>query len=55
MTVPERWLSKKMIAEYLGVTVRTVERWQHAGLPHRRVGGVNRYRASEVDSWMGTG
>ena len=52
MSELEKWLNKKMIAEHLCVTIRTVERWHELGLPFRRVGGVNRYRRSEVDAWV---
>jgi excisionase family DNA binding protein len=48
----EPWMTKAQIARHLKVTTRTVERWQHEGLPFHPVRGVNRYRASEVDGWV---
>jgi excisionase family DNA binding protein len=48
----EPWLSKRQIAANLGVSTRLVEmRAADSGLPYIRVGGINRYRASEVDRW----
>ena len=48
----EPWLSKAQVAAHLGASMRTVNRWQHEGLPFRRIGGVNRYRVSEVEAWV---
>ena len=49
---PERYLNKREIAEYLGVGVRTVERYHAEGLPRYQLPGRNLYRASEVDTWL---
>lgn len=52
----EPLLNKREVARYLGVTERTVERWQtELGLPFLRMGGVNRYRPAEIDSWADNG
>ncbi len=48
----ERWLTKREIAEYLRVTPRFIELQQHVGLPVLRMGAVNRYRISEVETWV---
>lgn len=48
----EAWLTKAQAAAHLGVTTRTINRWQHEGLPHHPVRGVNRYRRSELDAWV---
>lgn len=49
----EGYLTKRGVADYLGVSTRTVERYQAAmGLPGYRVGGRNLYRRTEVDSWV---
>jgi excisionase family DNA binding protein len=48
----EPWLSKAQAAQYLGTSTRWVEmRSADSGLPFIRLGGVNRYRASELDEW----
>jgi excisionase family DNA binding protein len=49
---PERWLSKRSVAEYYSVGLRTVERWIHRGCPSRMVAGVRRLRLSEVESFL---
>lgn len=45
----EAWLTKREVAARLRVSVRTVERLR---LPCTLVGGQNRYRMSEVDSFL---
>jgi excisionase family DNA binding protein len=49
----ERWLSQKELAEHLGCSVRTVSNYHRAGMPHLMVGSHPRYRASEVEVWLG--
>lgn len=50
----EMWLTKRQAAEHLGVTTRTIERWQkHHELPVHRAGSRCRYKASELDRWVG--
>lgn len=41
----ELWLTKQELAQWLRVSVRTVDRLD---LPYTRVGGQNRYMRSEV-------
>jgi putative cell wall-binding protein len=48
----EPWLNKCQIAEHLAVSDRWIEMQQRLGLPYLRVGGLNRYRASEVEAWI---
>jgi hypothetical protein len=48
----ERWLTKPQLANHLQVTPRWVEAQQRLGLPFIRMGGMNRYRASEVETWL---
>jgi predicted DNA-binding transcriptional regulator AlpA len=48
----EPWLTKPELAEHLAVSDRWIELQQHVGLPYLRMGGLNRYRASEVEAWM---
>jgi hypothetical protein len=48
----EPWVTKQILAEHLLVTRRWIELQQHHGLPYLRMGGMNRYRISEVESWL---
>jgi hypothetical protein len=50
--VVEPWLTKQQLADHLLVTRRWIELQQHAGLPYLRMGGLNRYRVSEVETWI---
>jgi excisionase family DNA binding protein len=53
----ERWVTDALVrsadvAEYLAVSVRTVERLtSEEDLPHYRIGHSIRYRPSEVETW----
>lgn len=49
----EHWVTKRGLAEHLGVTPRWIESRQRVGLPCLRLGGMNRYRVSEVEAWLG--
>ena len=48
----ERWITKQQLAEHLLVTPRWIELQQHVGLPCLRMGGLVRYRISEVEAWL---
>jgi hypothetical protein len=48
----EKWLTKQQLAAHLQVTSRWIESQQPLGLPHLRMGGVNRYVVSEVEAWL---
>jgi len=52
------WMSQQEVAEYLGVTPRTIREWQStSGFPcHKVDGGTSatiRYHIEEVNVWMG--
>jgi predicted DNA-binding transcriptional regulator AlpA len=49
---PERWLTKPQLAEHLAVSDRWIELQQRVGLPYLRMGGLNRYRVSEIEAWL---
>jgi hypothetical protein len=49
---PEPWITKQRLAEHLSVTPRWIELQQRRGLPHIHTPGLNRYRISEVESWL---
>lgn len=51
-TPPSPWLTPAQAAEYLRITVDTLNQWRRAGLitGHRMPGGrIVRYRADELD------
>jgi hypothetical protein len=48
----EKWLTKQQLAAHLQVTARWIELQQSLGLPHMRMGGMNRYILSEVEAWL---
>lgn len=48
----EPWLTKRELALELRCSIRTIERLH---LPAMRVGGQNRYRLSEVESFLRSG
>jgi excisionase family DNA binding protein len=52
--LPEPWKSKREIAEHLGVSIRTVQRWMNEGLPFSKVfeRGPAKFRRTEVDQWL---
>lgn len=49
---PEPWVTKQQLADHLSVTCRWIESQQQLGLPHLHTGGMNRYRISEVETWL---
>ena len=57
------WMSEKEAAEYIGVSVRTMQRWRKDGCivsqhgiepapPYYRKGTMIRYERSELEQWM---
>lgn len=48
----ERYVSRLEIAEIMGVSPRTIDRWCGEGLPHETWGmRTKKFRASEVVEW----
>lgn len=45
-------LTKADLAQVMRVSVRTVERWMHDGLPTRSVGSNTRFNRAEVAIWL---
>lgn len=48
------WITTQKVAEILGVTVRTVERWRESGVfvPAQRTrGNHSRYTEEQVQEW----
>jgi excisionase family DNA binding protein len=54
MAEPEALMSQQALADYLGVSVATVQRWRRedTGPPWLLVGNRPRYRRAAVDSWL---
>lgn len=51
--LPERLWTVADVAEYLGVTERTVRTWQRSQrLPYLKIGGTVRFRLTDVRSWI---
>lgn len=49
---PRDPVTKQQLADHMGVTPRWIEYQQRLGLPYLRMGGMNRYRVSEVEAWL---
>lgn len=47
-----RLLTKRDLADAIGVSTRTVERWTRSGLPTRSVGESIRFNRCEVAAWL---
>lgn len=50
--VSRRYVNKREIAAYLGVSCRTIERYHAMGLPVYKLRGRNLYKTDEVDRWL---
>lgn len=49
----EPFVTRVQLAEHLGVSMKTIERWEKRGLPHHRWGPrIIRYRVSEAKLWL---
>lgn len=49
----EPYVDTDAVAEYLGVSRRTLEVWvQRRRIPFHKVGRLVRFRLSEVDAWI---
>jgi excisionase family DNA binding protein len=54
LVLPERLLTARQIAEYIGVSPKQVYRWvQSASIPHFRISPrVIRFRLEDVEAWL---
>lgn len=49
---PEKLWTVADVAEYLGVTERTIRTWQQTHkLPYLKIGGTVRFRRIDVERW----
>lgn len=54
-TAGEPWLSRKRLADYFGVSERTIQRWQADGMPALVRGRTVRFRVSAAEAWLEVG
>jgi len=52
VTQLEPWIVKSEIAEFFGVSVRTIEYWTAQGMPSAIIAGRRKYRPSECEPWI---
>jgi hypothetical protein len=52
LTEPHRPLDMRGVATYVGKSVRTVQKWIAAGLPHSRVLGSIMVTIPDLDAWV---
>lgn len=50
LTAPERWLSKRDLAEHFRFSPRWVERRMAEGMPSRLIGGQRRFLLTDVEA-----
>lgn len=48
----ERWLTCQDLADHLGFSTKWVQRRIKEGMPHTRMGGRLRFKASLVEAWL---
>ena len=55
LIMDDRWLSMKEICEYLGVSHDTISRWIAKDMPALKMGGIWRFKRTQVDKWLEEG
>ena len=48
----ENWITKKQLAQMLGVSISLISRLMTEGLPYLKVSRAVRYRFSDVEAWL---
>lgn len=51
----EKYLSKKDLIEYMGVSLPTISNYMKAGMPYHKVGRRVLFRKGEIDGWVDNG
>jgi excisionase family DNA binding protein len=47
------WMTRRQVAEYLGVTTQTIDDWRRdEGFPYVRVGRTVRFDRETLDIWL---
>jgi predicted DNA-binding transcriptional regulator AlpA len=48
----DNWITKKLLALHLGMSISFVNKYMKEGLPFRRRGRAVRFRVIEVEEWL---
>jgi predicted DNA-binding transcriptional regulator AlpA len=48
----DNWITKKLLASHLGMSLSFVNKYMKEGLPYRRRGRAVRFRVIEVEEWL---
>jgi predicted DNA-binding transcriptional regulator AlpA len=48
----DNWITKKLLASHLGMSISFVNKYMKEGLPFRRRGRSVRFRVSDVEEWL---
>lgn len=48
----DNWITKKLLASHLGMSISFVNKYMKEGLPFRRRGRSVRFRVNEVEVWL---
>jgi predicted DNA-binding transcriptional regulator AlpA len=48
----ENWITKKLLASHIGMSISFVNKYMKEGLPYRRRGRSVRFRVFEVEDWL---
>lgn len=52
-TEQKQWMNTKQCAEYINVSVASIERFKREfGLPHSKVAQTTRYNRNSIDEWL---
>jgi DNA-binding transcriptional MerR regulator len=52
VTALEPWQTTAEIAEFFGVSERTIRYWRAAGMPSAIIAGRRKHRPSECEPWL---
>jgi len=54
LTENDPLLRSEVVADYIGVSLKTLEKWRNErrGPAHVRIGRLVRYRQSDLDTWL---
>jgi excisionase family DNA binding protein len=52
VTLFDKWITKKQLADALGMSISFINKWMKYGLPCRRFGRAVRFRLYDVTAWL---